>query len=126
MHPRPGCGSPPPPPGPQKKKETQPIRPGVADAVSLPGWSDSDLILFQFLFFLADLEQPSSLKNKIDFVRALVGMGVLGLAGLEAIEIAKQPFGFEEAVFFHFIRPKLHGLNDAFELLHIPFRQNLY
>ena len=102
--------------GRHEDEQDQPLRPGVGNSMSLSGWRHGDLILPQFPFLLPDLQPASSLHDKVDLVRTFMGMKGLGLTRLEAIEVAKQPVGLKETVFFHLFRRKLSGLGNFPEL----------
>ena len=111
--------------GCHEDKQKQPIGPWVADPVFLPGWCYNDLTLSHFPLLLPDLEQASSLDDKVDLVRTLMGVRALGLACLKAIKITKQSLGFEETVLSHFIWRKLHSLRNFPKLFHTVLLQGL-
>ena len=53
--------------------------------------------------FLANTDFDGAVENVVDFVRAFVCMPGLCLVWLEAIHVAKHPFGIKNINFLHFV-----------------------
>ncbi len=84
-------------------KKNQTLRVWVTDTVWLAGGSDHRLPGSDLFVFLSDLNVPSTFESDINFVGAVMGVSLLRLIGLQAIEIAEEPRSFEEADLLHFL-----------------------
>src|SRR5215813_10843773 len=91
----------------------------VGDPVFLSRLSNNNLSFAELFFLSADLKQALPFDHIVDFVRALVRMSGLRLAGLETVKITKKSFSLKNPVLFHFLRRELHGIRNLFKALHV-------
>ncbi len=84
-------------------KKNQTLGVWVADTVWLAGGRDHRLAGSDLFIFLSDLNVPSTFESTINFVVAFMGVSLLRLIWLQALDIAEEPWSFEEADLLHFL-----------------------
>src|SRR5918994_842491 len=99
-------------------KGYEPLLATIRNAMVLSGRSKRNFTRAQLSFLITHLEDSSSFHNIIDLVLTRMGMGALLLAGLETIRVTEKSIGFEDTVFFHLLRGKLHRIRELFEVVH--------
>jgi hypothetical protein len=90
----------------------------VGDSMILPRWRQRDLTGTELPLLIANGKHAAAFENVIDFILARVGVRALTLSRLETIGVAEKSVGFEDAVLFHFLRRKLHGVGKVFKVAH--------
>ena len=99
----------------------EPLLAAIEDAVILARGREGNFSGPQFPLLFAHLEDATTFQNIIDLVLPHVRVRTLFLPRLEAVSVAKESSGFEDAVLFHLLRRKLHGIGEFFKVAHSPF-----
>src|SRR6185295_19203806 len=90
----------------------------VGNAMILTRRRKHDLSRPELALLIAHREYAFAFENVVNLVLAVVRVRALLLTRLEAIGVAKESVGFEDAIFFHFLGRKLHGVGELLEITH--------
>src|SRR5439155_9019172 len=85
----------------------------VADTMLQAGGRHHGLTRVEHPFLSADLERPLPLEHDVDLVLIAVHMALLGLPGLEAVNVAEKPWRLKQVVLLHLVRRELFKVVQA-------------